>query len=135
MKEFKFFGKNEEKISFPTTAASPVREYSDLERLWCQSIFNEYSYRSADLAHNTKRIIRIFNNDTINFMITNEINILLNSFDIEYVKRVRVLFELNGINIYELMITTDDNRSRLIDFNIRLATGNGLNEWYQNERV
>lgn len=134
MKEFKFFGKNEQKTSIPTTATLPVREYSDLERLWCQSIFNEYSYRSADLAHNTKRIIRIFNNDTINFMITNEIQII-SPIDFNYVKRVRVLFELNGINIYELMITTDDNRSRLIDFNIRLATGNGLNEWYQNERV
>lgn len=134
MKEFKFFGKNEQKTSIPTTATLPAQVYSDLERLWCQSIFNEYSYRSADLAHNTKRIIRIFNNDTINFMITNEIQII-SPIDFEYVKRVRVLFELNGINIYELMITTDDNRSRLIDFNIRLATGNGLNEWYQNERI
>lgn len=134
MKEFKFFGKNEQKNLIPTTATLPVREYSDLERLWCQSIFNEYSYRSADLAHNTKRIIRIFNNDTINFMITNEIQII-SPIDFEYVKRVRVLFELNGINIYELLMTTNNDNSRLIDFNIRLATGNGLNEWYQNERI
>lgn len=134
MKEFKFFGKNEQKNSIPTTTALPVREYSDLERLWCQSIFNEYSYRSADLVHNTKRIIRIFNNDTINFMITREAEII-NPMDFNYVKRVRILFELNGINIYELMITTDDNRSRLIDFNIRLATGDALIEWFQNERI
>jgi hypothetical protein len=134
MKEFKFFGKNEQKNSIPTTTTLPVREYSDLERLWCQSIFNEYSYRSADLAHNTKRIIRIFNNDTINFMITNEIQII-SPIDFEYVKRVRILFQVNGINIYDLMITTDDNRSRLIDFNIRLATVNGITEWEHNERV
>lgn len=134
MKEFKFFGKNEQKTSIPTTATLPAQVYSDLERLWCQSIFNEYKYRSVDLAHNTKRIIRIFNNDTIEFMITNEIQII-NPMNFEYVKRVRVLFELNGVNIYELMITTDDNRTDLIDFNIRLATGNALNEWYQNERI
>lgn len=134
MKEFKFFGKNEQKTSIPTTATLPVREYSVLERLWCQSIFNEYKYRSSDLAHNTKRTIDLFNNDIIEFIITNEIQII-NPIDFEYVKRVRVLFELNGINIYELMMTTDDNRSHLIDFNIRLATGNALNEWSQNERI
>lgn len=134
MKEFKFFGKNEQKNFIPTTATLRVREYSDLERLWCQSIFNEYSYRSADLAHNTKRTIGLFNNDIIEFMITNEIR-TISSIDFEYVKRVRILFQVNGINIYDLMITTDDNRSRLIDFNIRLATGNGITEWEHNERV
>lgn len=130
MKEFKFFGKNEEKISIPTTATLPSQVYSDLERLWTESIFR----RLDNITHHSKRTIGLFNNDIIEFMITNEIRII-SPIDFEYVKRVRILFQVNGINIYDLMITTDDNRSRLIDFNIRLATGNGITEWEHNERV
>ena len=117
MESFKFFSKNNNNNS----------GYNDLERGWCETIFHMISNGDNLIEGRKYRVHHL--NDELRFVITNSANII-NHENFEPIKIIRVLFSVNDINIYTLIITSTFDLTDMLSFNICLSNENDLREFY-----
>lgn len=139
MESFKFFSKNNNNSGYNSGVGSAgvagptgivgryvERTYNDLERGWCETIF--YMISNVDnIIEGRKYRIHHFN-DELRFVVTNDFT-LINPETFEPVKRFRVLFSINDINIYTLSLTTSVDLNDMIEFQLRLSNENEMTEF------
>lgn len=130
MEEFKFFSRNENIVPRLITSGQP--EYDDLQNLWCKSIFDIYVSPITELVMNRKYRINA-GRDEITFMIIHKIN-LFDVDDFSPFQRLKILFQVNGINIFTFMLNVNNDRNLLSikDISLSLSTGDDINEWETN---
>jgi len=136
MESFKFFSKNNNNSGYnsgvgsagPTGIAGHYveRTYNDLERGWCETIFYMSSHVDNIIEGRKYRIHHI--NDELRFVVTNVVR-LISAENFEPIKRFRVLFSVNDINIYTLMITSTNDMTDMLEYQLRLSNGNEMTEF------
>lgn len=118
MEDFKFFSNKKR------TSTNDILLYSDSERLWCESIFAVYPQAVLDRKY---RIIS--GNDNVSFVMTNK-PLLFNVETFLPYYKVRILFDVNGINVYKFEFIVDIPQTTMREYSVCLCNNNDeLNQW------
>jgi hypothetical protein len=125
MESFKFFSKNNIRKHINFTS-EPEPTYNDLERGWCETIFYMISNVDNIIEGRKYRIHHL--NDELRFVVTNN-GTILNPVNFDPIKRIRVLFSVNDINIYTLFISATLDLTEMSDFDVHLSNGNEITEF------